>query len=339
MFLVILLKPRRKEEMSKKLVVSLFAGAVLLSAGAGSAFAGVVAGACVNCHTMHNSQDGATMTGTVNAQLLGAVGCQGCHGQTNANTGNNGMADQLGQIPMAPQVGDASSAKQNAGGYFTLGGINATVGSNQHNVSDIGNGGDATIIAGGNVVPGGDAATAIGLGTTGAGNANLTCSDCHSRSGHHTTVANTYRLLSGDNASTGHVNYGAGSFTRTDNLYNATDMNNFCALCHGDFHGTTNQVVSSGVWKRHPTDLRVQTSAGPSIVAINRAGSNDQVVVGTDGTNDDVLMCLSCHVAHGGAFPDLLAFAYNTDTNVASKTGGTASTGCETCHSYGSSGM
>jgi len=57
---------------------------IALAMFAGNAFA-VVQGACVNCHTMHNSQDGAAVIGSGPIEaLLNKASCAACHTGTNS---------------------------------------------------------------------------------------------------------------------------------------------------------------------------------------------------------------------------------------------------------------
>lgn len=303
------------------LLGGLIAGAFLLPS---LAAAGVVDGPCVNCHTMHDSQNGAAVNaGGPNDALLKGAGCAGCHahGAANGATGiaTSGIA--------APQVADATNPL--SGGYFTI----ADADNTHHNVLDLTDNQDAVLL---NVPPGG-----ADLGS------QLTCSDCHNGSGgHHGTNAG-YRLLGGVTG-TPAANYGV-DLASTDKAgerqnaqYNATAMNTFCANCHGTFHGAANQNGSvAGTFVRHPTDISVANGAtAPSIVAMNWGTDLSQVPVGSlngAGVTNDIVMCISCHVPHGGSRADLLAFNYDATDNIAGN--GAASVGCESCHSYAGGGM
>lgn len=319
----------------------LIAGAFLLPnlAVAG----GSVTGMCVNCHTMHNSQNGVYVaTGTTTGQpaqanLLSGIGCAGCH----ANPAASEINDGTGKSPLGrPQVDNTAAGSGNIlnGGYFIPGAASV----NQHDVAGVSALDTTTGTATGFVPPGGS--------TLGA---QLTCQGCHSAAGHHASATGKYRMLAGSNASIksgtnyGSTAYGAtvSSGTRNTVTYQATDMNNFCASCHGLFHGGTDQSVVANVWIRHPTDIQVAASEGPSIRALTPAQlftlTGDRVVVGSTAAVPDkttiatasTIMCISCHVPHGGPFPDLLSFNYSA--NRAGGTDNLASTGCESCHSYG----
>lgn len=305
----------------------LVAGAFLLPNVASA----LVEGACVNCHTMHNSQNNTDMlNGQVapNPTLLKAD-CKGCHtGGDNDGTGRDGVT------PFAPQVDNGLLKNTLSGGYFQLGGLNAADDTHQHNVADLLNNSDSLL---GNLPPGGSTLAS-----------QLTCTKCHAGSGGHHGTNGGYRLLRAYGSGTPvtgtpDTNYGVkagGLGARHTNEYDATSMNAFCGSCHKNFHGNANQetALNSGSWIRHPTDISltaVMGASAPSIVAYD--GLNDAVPTGRTGSATDVVMCLSCHVPHGGPNADLLAFSYGGTENSAG--GGGASVGCESCHSYSGNGM
>ena len=192
------------------------------------------------------------------------------------------------------------------------------------------------------------------------------CQGCHLNPRHHATqqtagdpalAANGYfRFLSGHmsgdgygvegiedadwqytNSATDHNEYlgkvathtGAGGFT---NILGNT-MTAYCTGCHGNFH---NQADTNADWIRHPSDAVLPTTgeyaaytaydpiapvARPSLTTI---GAAETVVPGTD-----MVMCLSCHRAHGSGYDDLLRWEYSG--MVAGGTGADG-TGCFVCH-------
>lgn len=297
------------------LIGSLVAGAFLLPAVAS---AGVVQGRCDTCHTMHASQDGSTWT--PNAVLLKGSGCAACHALSTSND-----ASGLGGAFNAPQV--IATTNTLSGGYFSL------TGDSQHNVLDYTTAEDSVYSPTGTGPfgdyrgPGGDAARAT----------RLECVNCHNGSGAHHGTGGPYRMLNGVSG-TGDADYGA-TVGRSGNTYDAASMNTFCAGCHGNFHGTGSgdaNIGSYGSWIRHPVnitlaDAHLQTSRDyANDYTAAGATALDQSPLGTGG----VVMCLSCHVAHGNAQPDMLAWTYN-DMNAGN---GTRDGGCENCHSYGTSG-
>lgn len=317
--------------MFKKNVLlgSLIAGAFLLPAVANAAVQGI----CSKCHTMHNSQNGAAVVagGPFNKLLSGGGGtCVGCHAEAGVtNDAGTGLGNNAMAAPQVTQSG-ANGTSFLTGGYF-----NATAAS-VHDAS--GFGGGAVLVS---AAPG-----ANGVRITEADGTisplNLSCENCHDAGGHH--KPNAYRQIKNVTTTnnTPAPNYGVqASFPgdRAAAAYNATEMNTFCASCHGGFHGANQKDAAgtaAGTWIRHPTDISMANPAvagsAPSIVAgYDNTVDNKVVPVGTNGTNIDVVMCLSCHVPHGGPNADLLSFDYNT----AQAGAGGATTGCETCHSYG----
>lgn len=334
--------------MLKRSVVlgGLIAGAFLLPSVAS---AGKVTGVCSTCHTMHASQNG--VAGTPHNTLLVGTGCTSCHADPAYDNDSSGKSTAT---PFAPQVDNHVSSPAgfiNNAGYFDSTAGNST---HQHNVVGATNYAD-TVITGG-VAPGGT--FPIGSGS----NPVLTCGDCHGGSGgHHGSTNSSYRLLSGTNTTIStQTDYGAVAAgptvacgTRSEVAYNATDMNAFCARCHGTFHQSSNPTTAagnqrsstSGTWLRHPTDISMaaQKTLGATITPSLQESNfsltgNDRVVVGTIGANGsgvtDGLMCLSCHVAHGGPYDDLLSFDYTAQT-AGGATPARNLAGCEACHSYG----
>jgi len=292
----------------------LIAGAFLLPVAAN---AGRVTGQCVNCHTMHNSQGNLPMTGatTAGSPTLLKGNCAGCHtGGVNDATGR----EAAGTIH-APQVTDSTNIL--SGGYF-----NAISDATHHNVANISTADvDGAL---GNTPPGGAAMGGM-----------LTCEDCHQGTGGHHGTGGGFRLLSGVTG-TPAANYGVnmaaanGVGNRSAASYNGT-INTFCGSCHSLFHGAGNQMAG-GSWIRHPTDITLSSEARAGLTTYSTADAaygtkGDIVPVG----DTDLVLCLSCHVPHGSANADLLSFAYSSN----SAGDGSASNGCETCHSYGATGM
>jgi hypothetical protein len=121
-------------------------------------------------------------------------------------------------------------------------------------------------------------------------------------------------------------------------------ISGFCGTCHGNFHGAvggTGSGTSDGIgiggtsspFRRHPTDITLPNSGEYSAyttysveapIARQTVPDNASSVV-QPGT--DVVMCLSCHAAHGTNYPDILKWDYSTMI-----AGGGRSGGCFTCH-------
>ncbi len=133
-------------------------------------------------------------------------------------------------------------------------------------------------------------------------------------------------------------------------------MSGFCSTCHGNFHssGGGADAVDNGVstaFLRHPSDYVLMSGNGSTEYA---AYTNYDIsapvarasITGYAGTNGDALvvpandmvMCLSCHAAHGTPYDYLLRFNYDTMTagvynNLAEVNGdGNGGDGCLACH-------
>ncbi len=103
-----------------------------------------------------------------------------------------------------------------------------------------------------------------------------------------------------------------------------------CGECHGIFY---TKQHSGSAWLRHPSDYLLPNSgeyanynnrAGYSILApvarpttFNFSNSTDSVTPGSDA----IVMCLSCHRAHGSEFNSILRWDYSVTPN-----------GCKVCH-------
>jgi predicted CXXCH cytochrome family protein len=107
----------------------------------------------------------------------------------------------------------------------------------------------------------------------------------------------------------------------------------FCGTCHGMFHDQSGIGGISSPFKRHPTDVSLPASGEylsytvysteAPVARTTVPDSPDSVV--RPGT--DVVMCLSCHAAHGTNYPDILRW----DRRSIIVAGG-GSGGCFTCH-------
>jgi len=138
-------------------------------------------------------------------------------------------------------------------------------------------------------------------------------------------------------------NYGASSrmsFESTLKVPN-NSMSGFCTTCHGMFHsgggGDLQNNGVSGAFLRHPSDYiipndgreyadyTVYTTTAPVARPTVLTASNNTVNPG-----QDMVMCLSCHKAHGSAEDYMLRFNY------AQQQAGDASAGlgigCLACH-------
>ena len=88
---------------------------------------------------------------------------------------------------------------------------------------------------------------------------------------------------------------------------------------------------SSTLWIRHPTDIALPTSGEYGVYDPTTAYNVQTPVAwlnpSSPARSDAVVMCLSCHKAHGSPYPDMLRWDYTT-----SIAGGGASGGCLNCH-------
>jgi predicted CXXCH cytochrome family protein len=298
------------------------AGLFFVAQGTASA---ALSGKCVTCHTMHNSQDGTSMNGTTTAnnQLL-LTGCIACHtGDVNATTGKNATYS----APVVLQTTAAPSSYLAGGNFWWV--DQASSDSKGHNVIGIEDADSALSTA-----PGGTVADGI------------TCEACHGDLGHHSDTQTSYRFLSGAVKGVEDANWEVDTLnteTASHNVYfggtdttGANGISDFCAECHGDFHGSANLGgTASDPWTRHPTDIQL-SDAGGEYLDYNTY--NTEVPTGATDTsastneisaanNNDVVVCVSCHRAHGSPYDDMLRWSYTEMV-----AGGSATNGCFRCH-------
>jgi len=351
-----------------------------------------VSGPCVDCHTMHNSQNGAEVVAGGPYRALTKGDCAGCH--TGTNTGSNNI----------PYVMDTSEPN-----YGTFGNEGDTLaGGNFYWVADDGGDDDTK---GHNVVYLSNQDSNIGLTPPGWDNANfpaagesgqyvadgatswskqLTCAGtygCHGThdkdddfqaisGAHHadddvidgSTVGTSFRFLYGvvgiedddweyQPTSTQHNQYyavdRADVFPNNPASADPGSINYLCAECHGKFHsgsgsaGADDEDSTTGSpWIRHPTDFDMNNVAskeyGDYPGPFDSAGTYWPVApVGTDDlsagvrsqvlqTDDDaIVLCVSCHRAHGSPYADLLRWDYS---QCDASSGSPGNCGCYACH-------
>ncbi len=114
----------------------------------------------------------------------------------------------------------------------------------------------------------------------------------------------------------------------------------FCVTCHGTFHSSGATNGTSGAFLRHPSDWVIPDRdeyssytvynltapvARPSSFFVDGMTASATVVPGRD-----LVMCLSCHVAHAGPYNGMLRFDY-AEQVAGTATSGLA-TGCLGCH-------
>lgn len=248
-----------------------------------------VSGACGDCHTMHNSQDGSAMAsdgafgtteaGTAERGVLLRYGCVGCH------TGTNSGGDVPFVLSTAPTYGTDTLA----GGNFKWANDDDSYG---HNVSGA-NTADAAL---GNTPPGGtelasqltcagtigchgdrteaDQFGAVAGGHHGSGGDTTTLTGYTITSGHSTDMSDAFRMLAGikgieENGweyaptATKHNQYfGVDRTADTDTADGSISA--LCAQCHGEFHNGSGNVSTTfgSPWVRHPTDFDMAKAGG-----------------------------------------------------------------------------
>ncbi|MBU2537792.1 MAG: hypothetical protein KKH22_05090 [Proteobacteria bacterium] len=159
-----------------------------------------------------------------------------------------------------------------------------------------------------------------------------------------TTVAKSYRFLSGiqgmeDNSfelqptpSKHNKYYGKNRVSETDLA--AGTISSHCARCHGNFHNGSGKIASgtfgAGVWLRHPVDFDMSRAISsteyvtynngigtgnpysvisPVATASTSTSVNTTVDISTSA-NNGIVMCLSCHRAHGTPYDGILRWNY-----------------------------
>ena len=173
-----------------------------------------------------------------------------------------------------------------------------------------------------------------------------------------TTVARSYRFLNGiqgledsdfefqPTVSAHNKYYGV---DRTSEIETASgSISSLCARCHGNFHNGSNKMAAgsfgAGVWLRHPVDFDMSRAASSteyttynsgtgtanpySVVApvatySNSTGVNTSVYSAAD---DAIVMCLSCHRAHGTPYDAIMRWDYKKWPQAGGYNG------CAVCH-------
>jgi len=122
-------------------------------------------------------------------------------------------------------------------------------------------------------------------------------------------------------------------------------ISGLCGTCHGNFHGTiggTGSGTSDGIgiggssspFRRHPADITLPTTGEyANYTNYNLGAPVARAAVPDTASNvvqpgSDLVMCLSCHAAHGTDYPDILRWDYTT----MNAGGGGPDVGCFTCH-------
>ena len=131
-----------------------------------------------------------------------------------------------------------------------------------------------------------------------------------------------------------------------ENYADKTTISYLCAECHGQFHSDIGGTSSP--WTRHPTDFDMGNASGSEYQYYNggSGGTNNYSVIAPVGSSTigpnplstvnaqsadgtAIVLCISCHRAHGTEYDDLLRWDYSTMTAGQSTT---PNEGCFICH-------
>lgn len=307
-----------------------------------------VSGPCVDCHTMHNSQDGARFPGATSDTPQGhltILGCIGCH------TGSG--------VTGAPIIDGTYNVDSTAGGTFSDSGGGVASDAGVHNVNVDGLlatvGEDDTLTT---AVPGLTGGMNNGLGSSDPN--DLTCAGkdgCHGdatqadndagiRGFHHGSkagyrylqIASTQAAVEGNGAADWEkaISSSATGEGGEHNIYSSSTtvgINKLCANCHPNFHSTTNTSDGNN-WVRHPTDNDIPGAGDGWTPTVNYRENPfafadiSSLAPGTAYTATGAqVACISCHRAHGTPYDDILRWDYS-----AQSAGGGGSSGCVGCH-------
>jgi hypothetical protein len=117
-------------------------------------------------------------------------------------------------------------------------------------------------------------------------------------------------------------------------------MTGFCLTCHGLFHSSGVTNGSSGAFLRHPSDYVIPDrdeyssytvfNVNAPVARPHSAFVNGMTASPTVNPGEDLVMCLSCHVAHASPYDGMLRFNYSEQTAGNATTG--LGKGCLVCH-------
>ncbi|GBE03245.1 doubled CXXCH motif [bacterium BMS3Abin09] len=315
-----------------------------------------VTGVCSNCHTMHNSQNGNSINvagpmGNLLSIPSGSAStvdaCVGCHSSTTSNTIINNVPIVYNTIaPTAPLAG---------GNFYWVASQGDEFGHNVYGISGQDpnhlNGAPGNENCGGLTTP---CHKTLAVAPSSENYNRGGCRGCHFNVFHHNDNG-IYRFLS-----TGHETGGSAAYyveggedsdweqtTATHNWYKGVvgpvnaetlatthSISTFCGGCHKDFHRQDFIGGTSSPWKRHPTDIALpSTGEYAAYDPVNNYDLDVPVAWTTPTTvskGTAIVMCLSCHRAHGSDQPDMLRWNYTNDCFIST---GSANCGCFTCHS------
>jgi hypothetical protein len=280
-----------------------------------------------------------------NFTCAGSGGCHGTRNQavsadTNANTTSGENGNLTGE--------DGPDFYENV---LRLTGIPAISGAHHNSYDGVKAGTMATVAAAHNGQYVADGYRFI-PGLKGAGN---TTSDADRWQNASSTSHNEYY---GNPAASSSTSCGAchqdGATQLSSHVYDTSFMkvpnqsiSGFCMTCHGNFHSvgsSTSANGTSGAFLRHPSDYVIPNSGEYSAYTTYNISAPvaRPDLTGLDGTDNsvnagtDLVMCLSCHMAHASQYDAMLRFDYTAqqagNAGSAGVDGQGLDDGCLACH-------
>ncbi len=144
----------------------------------------------------------------------------------------------------------------------------------------------------------------------------------------------------GDGAVDGGWGYNTRAAANSTLRVPGNSMSGFCATCHGMFHPLGTETGTSGAFLRHPSDWVIPDRdeyAAYTSYDITAPVARSSVYTAADSTvtpGTDMVMCLSCHMAHASPYDYMLRFDYTAMTagGYADTATATAEGCCLACH-------
>lgn len=166
-----------------------------------------------------------------------------------------------------------------------------------------------------------------------------------------TTVATSYRFLNkvrgaedddwqASSGLTDHNEYKGKIYAArsTQTWTDIESISQLCAECHGLFHASSDIGGPASPWIRHPTDIVLPNSGEYTSftsydldVPVGRVSIAGATAAGTVTPGTDIVICLSCHRAHGSPYSSMLR--WDPSIILSGTTGVGAGHGCFVCHS------